>query len=133
SVSGIAVRARAGGPRSIPMASDPVEHERRTSAAPRRADGGGFLCPDDVLDAVVAGLAGCEETVLSETVCGGILDPNEVEAWVDRATRLLRFRVHAEELRSEVPVVADGLYRLLLQVSLAETATPEALVLRFLH
>lgn len=115
------------------MASDPVEHERRTSAAPRRADGGGFLCPDDVLDAVVAGLAGCEETVLSETVCGGILDPNEVEAWVDRATRLLRFRVHAEELRSEVPVVADGLYRLLLQVSLAETATPEALVLRFLH
>ena len=42
---------------------------------------------------VAAGAAGCDETVLSETVCGGILDPNEVVEWVDRTKRLLRFRV----------------------------------------
>ncbi len=35
------------------------------------ADGYAFVCPDDVLDEVVEGLAGCEGTVLSETVCGG--------------------------------------------------------------
>ena len=55
----------------------------------RKAGGGGvrvsgesFVCPDDVLEIVVEGLAGCDGTLLSETVCGGILDPNEVIAWV---------------------------------------------------
>ena len=104
------------------------------SAAPLRdASAPAFVCPEEVLDIVVRGLAGCEGTVLSETVCGGILDPTEVEAWVDRATRLLRFRVDPEELRSEVPAVADGLFQLLQQVILSASATPEALVLRFLH
>jgi serine O-acetyltransferase len=115
------------------MASDPIKQTLRAAEPLREADAFAFVCPDDVLDEVVDGLAGCEETILSETVCGGILDPNEVEAWVDRATRLLRFRVDPEELRSEIPVVADGLYRLLLQVSLSAPSTPEALVLRFLH
>ena len=114
------------------MASEPVQQKMRVTTPLRAAEGLAFVCPADVLDEVVDGLAGCEETVLSETVCGGILDPNEVEAWVDRATRLLRFRVDPEELRSEVPIVADGLFRLLLQVTLSETATPDALVLRFL-
>jgi len=77
-------------------------------------------------------LAGCEETVLSETVCGGILDPNEVVNWIDPTKRLLRFRVDPAELRSEVPSVADGLYKLLIQVELPEATTAEELTIRFI-
>ena len=91
-----------------------------------------FSCPEDVLEAAVEGLAGCEETALSETVCGGILDPNQVVAWVDPTKRLLRFRVDPAELRSEVPAVADGLYKLLVQVELPESVTPEDLTVRFI-
>ena len=91
-----------------------------------------FSCPEDVLEDAVEGLAGCEETVLSETVCGGILDPNQVVAWVDPTKRLLRFRVDPAELRSEVPAVADGLYKLLVQVELPESVTPEDLTVRFI-
>ena len=103
------------------MANDPSA--RVASASVRtieRGQGEGFVCPEDVLEAAVEGLAGCDETVLSETVCGGILDPNEVVEWVDRTKRLLRFRVDPAELRSEVPMVADGLYKLLVQVDLPE-------------
>ena len=111
------------------MANDPTP--RAASAKVRsietdRRDS--FSCPEDVLEAAVEGLAGCDETVLSETVCGGILDPNQVVEWVDRTKRLLRFRVDQAELRSEVPMVADGLYKLLEQVDLPEEG-PDAAVL----
>ena len=120
-------------PHQKPPQQKPAQPKIHAVVSSHAADQPAFAVPEAVLDEVVDGLAGCEETVLSETVCGGILDPNEVEVWVDRATRLLRFRVDPEELRDEVPAVADGLYRLLLQVTLASPATPEALVLRFLH
>jgi serine O-acetyltransferase len=84
-----------------------------------------FACPEEILAAAIEGLAGCDDTVLSETVCGGILDPNEVVDWIDRTKRLLRFRVDEAELRSEVPVVADGLYKLLLQVDLPSPQSAE--------
>jgi serine O-acetyltransferase len=90
-----------------------------------------FVCPADVLEEAVEGLAGCEESVLSETVCGGILDPNEVIVWLDRAARLLRFRVDPAELRSEVPVVAKGLYDLLIQVEIPEDTTAGELTTGF--
>ncbi len=114
------------------MASNPmVRSMRRAGAASARPPVEPFSCPDDVLEAAVEGLAGCEETVLSETVCGGILDPNQVVNWIDPTTRLLRFRVDPAELRSEVPSVADGLYKLLVQVELPEDATAEELTIRF--
>jgi serine O-acetyltransferase len=91
-----------------------------------------FSCPADILEAAVEGLAGCEETVLSETVCGGILDPNEAVSWVDSTERLLRFRVDPAELRSELPAVADALYQLLIQVELPEPASAEDLTARFI-
>jgi serine O-acetyltransferase len=96
--------------------------------------GEAFSCPENVIEAAVEGLAGCDETVLSETVCGGILDPNQVVSWVDRTKRLLRFRVDPAELRSEVPVVADGLYKLLEQVDLPEGGVSAAeLTVRFVE
>ena len=111
------------------MASNP----RSRTAAPtlrtiRNDATGSFSCPEDVLERAIEGLAGCDETVLSETVCGGILDPNLVTEWVDRAKRLLRFRVDPAELRSEVPGVAEGLFRLLEQVDLPEDG-PDAAAL----
>jgi serine O-acetyltransferase len=111
------------------MSSRPVGRvTRREDALASR----GFVCPAEVLEEAIEGLAGCEETVLSETVCGGILDPNEVTDWVDRTKRLLRFRVDPAELRSEVPGVAEGLYRLLEQVDLPEDGPDaEALVVHF--
>ncbi len=103
------------------MASNPTSRAATPSLRTIRNDPpGSFSCPEDVLEAAIEGLAGCDETVLSETVCGGILDPNLVVEWVDRTKRLLRFRVDPAELRSEVPVVADGLYKLLEQVDLPE-------------
>ncbi len=115
------------------MASNPMPRPMRRagSVASKTADEP-FSCPEDVLEAAVEGLAGCDETVLSETVCGGILDPNEVVNWIDPTKRLLRFRVDPAELRSEVPSVADGLYRLLIQVELPEPATAEELTIRFI-
>jgi serine O-acetyltransferase len=115
------------------MASNPLPRPmRRAGLASAATSGEPFSCPEDVLEAAVEGLAGCEETVLSETVCGGILDPNEVVSWIDPTKRLLRFRVDPAELRSEVPSVADGLYKLLVQVELPGPATAEELTVRFI-
>lgn len=113
------------------MASPAMPKTMRTAEAKRSNTSGSFVCPPDVLEEAVEGLAGCEESVLSETVCGGILDPNEVIVWLDRAARLLRFRVDPAELRSEVPVVADGLYDLLLQVEIPEDTTAAELTTAF--
>jgi serine O-acetyltransferase len=115
------------------MASNPMPRSmRRAGEASSVAGDEPFSCPEDVLEAAVEGLGGCEETVLSETVCGGILDPNEVVSWIDATKRLLRFRVDPAELRSEVPAVADGLYQLFRQVDLPEPATAEELTVRFI-
>jgi len=115
------------------MASNPMPRPmRRAGSASSPSGGEPFSCPEDVLEAAVEGLASCEETVLSETVCGGILDPNEVVRWVDPTKRLLRFRVDPAQLRSEVPAIADGLYKLLVQVELPESSTAEELTVRFI-
>ena len=78
----------------------------RTIRSSAKSAAARFSCPEDVLAAAIEGLAGCEETVLSETVCGGILDPTEVVEWVDRSKRLLRFRVDEAELRRNDMVAA---------------------------
>lgn len=118
------------------MASGPMPRSMRNSMRKTGVEStkpGGdasFVCPEDVLEAAIEGLAGCEDTVLSDTVCGGILDPNEVVDWIERTNRLLRFRVDEAELRSEVPIVAEGLYELLAQVELPEPHSAEELTVR---
>jgi serine O-acetyltransferase len=106
---------------------------RKAGAKSPSGDQDRFVCPEDVLEAAVEGLAGCEGTSLSQTVCGGIVDPAEVVAWVDRAKQLLRFRVDRAELRSEVPAIAEGLHALLSQVELPEGSDPETLTIRFVR
>lgn len=117
------------------MASDLQARTMRKAGKTSVSNAGdGFRCPDDVIEAAVEGLAGCDETVLSETVCGGILEPSEVEAWVDRTKRLIRFRVDPADLRSEVPAVADGLFKLLEQVELpADGLTSAELTIHFIQ
>jgi len=106
---------------------------RRARSGGSADAGASFRCPEEVLEAAIEGLAGCEGTVLSQTVCGGIVDPDEVVTWVDRAKQLLRFRVDRAELETEVPEIATGLHALLAQVGLPEPQTPEALTTRFVE
>ena len=112
---------------SNPVPRSLVRKEHDSAGQPGRQ---AFACPEEVLEAAIEGLADCDESVLSETVCGGILDPNEVVEWVDRTKRLLRFRVDEAELRSEVPMVADGLHKLLLQVALPTPESAEQITTR---
>jgi serine O-acetyltransferase len=116
------------------MASNPLPKRLRKAVAARSSNAtNAFVCPEPVLDAAIEGLAGCEGTALSQTVCGGIVEPAEVVAWVDRAKQLLRFRVDRAELRSEVPAIAAGLHDLLRQVDLPPPVTPEELTTRFIE
>ncbi|MCA9510644.1 MAG: serine O-acetyltransferase EpsC [Myxococcota bacterium] len=83
--------------------------------APVRAagdDGGGPYA------ATVEALASCDEDALSKAACGGLLDPNEVIEWAERAKRLVLFQRERGELRVEVPALADRLAAVLRQVTL---------------
>ena len=84
-------------------------------------------CAPEVIEEAVRGLSGCDESVLSQAVCRGIVDPQEVVDWVNRTERLLRFQFDRAELRSEIPVVARRLHRLLGEVDLPLSTTPEAI------
>jgi serine O-acetyltransferase len=64
-------------------------------------------------------------------VCRGILDPQEVVAWTDRTERLLRFQFDRSVLRSEIPVVAERLHALLVQVELPAGTTPASVTTDF--
>jgi len=91
----------------------------------------GWRCSADVVERSVEELAGCEQNPLSQAVCRGIIDPLGVTTWVDRTERLVRFQCDREELRVEVPAVAEGMCRLLAQVELPGNFTAEQLSERF--
>ena len=88
-------------------------------------------CPPEVIEEAVRGLSGCAEDALSQAACRGILDPQEVVDWVNRTERLLRFQFDRAELRSEIPVVADRLAALLVQVELSDERSPSSIVAEF--
>jgi serine O-acetyltransferase len=99
-------------------------------AQPPQPDHGG-ACAPEVIEAAVSGLSGCAEDALSLAVCRGILDPQEVVAWTDRTERLLRFQFDRSVLRSEIPVVAERLHALLVQVELPAGTTPASVTTDF--
>ena len=88
-------------------------------------------CPPEVLEDAIEGLSGCAEDALSQAACQGILDPAAVISWTDRTERLLRFRFDRSELRSEVPAVAEELRRLLCEVDLPDSSSPETVTADF--
>ncbi len=90
-----------------------------------------WTCPDEVVEAAVRELSGCAEDALSQAVCRGIVDPEEVVAWTDRTERLLRFQFDREELRREIPAVARMLRDLLVQVQVPANTSAEDIAQAF--
>jgi len=84
-----------------------------------------------IFETCVDALSRCGEDALSRAVCPGIVDPEDVVAWVARADRLLRFQSDRSALRAEVPTVAERLEPLLASVDLPPGATPRSLAMRF--
>jgi serine O-acetyltransferase len=79
----------------------------------------------------VEGLSGCTDNALSQAVCRGIVDPQEVVDWTNRTERLLRFQFDRAELRSEIPAVAQRLHALLVQLDLPLPNDPGAVTRAF--
>jgi serine O-acetyltransferase len=117
----------ASSPKAPPSSKRPSGSRARAkrAAAPRP--------PGEILDRVVEALSACGEDALSQAVCAGIIDPNEVVAWVDRADRMIRFESNRAALRSEVPVLAERLETLLGRVALPDGADASDLALRFVE
>jgi serine O-acetyltransferase len=88
---------------------------------------------DRIFDRTIEALARCGEDALSQAVCPGIVDPEDVVRWVDRADRLLRFQSELSSLRAEVPAVAERLEPLLEQVELSPGATACGIALGFVE
>jgi len=99
----------------------------RSVAAPTPAG----ECPPDLIEAAVEGLSGCTDNALSQAVCRGIVDPQEVVDWTNRTERLLRFQFDRAELRSEIPAVAQRLHALLVQLDLPLPNDPGAVTRAF--
>lgn len=87
---------------------------------------------DDAVAQAVEGLARCDGDSLSQALCAGIVDPQQVVDWIVRAERLVRFQSDRSELRAEVPAIAVHLQELLREVELPAGETAEALTERFL-
>ncbi|MDG2049747.1 MAG: hypothetical protein P8M78_06265 [Myxococcota bacterium] len=92
----------------------------------------GAFCPASVIESAVDGLSGCQDDVLSEAVCRGVVDPDHVVAWTDRTERLLRFQFDASVLRSEIPVVAQKLAALLTEAGVVGAQGIESIVTEFI-
>ena len=88
---------------------------------------------DRILERTIEALARCGEDALSRAVCPGIVDPEHVVDWVERADRLLRFQSELSSLRAEVPAIAERLEPLLEQVELSPAATAREIALRFVE
>jgi serine O-acetyltransferase len=115
-----------------PLGTTPETDRRaRVPGAPQADSQGG--CPPEAIEAAVRGLSGCSEDPLSQAVCRGIVDPQQVVAWTARTERLLRFQFDRSELRSEIPVVAAKLCELLAQVELPENTNPGAVAAEFIR
>lgn len=102
----------------------------RVTGAPQGGQPG--VCPPEVIEAAVRGLSGCSEDPLSQAVCRGIVDPEEVVAWTVRTERLLRFQFDRSELRSEIPAVAEKLTALLSQIELPAQVDAADLTVEFI-
>jgi serine O-acetyltransferase len=106
---------------------DPRRRAKRVRGSVARG-----VCAPEAVERAVLDLSGCKGDALSQAACRGIIDPQEVVAWVDRTERLLRFQFDREELRAEIPVVADCLCGLLEQVDLPVSTPPEQVTTDFI-
>jgi serine O-acetyltransferase len=98
-----------------------------------RADGARGTRTREIFARTIEALSACGEDALSQAVCPGILDPNQVQAWAERADRLIRFQSDRSVLRSEVPVVAERLETLLERLEMAPGTSARELTLSFVE
>ncbi len=84
----------------------------------RAAHSGGAGIDPQVFEDLIEALSGCNDDPHSQAVCRGVLDPDSVVRWTDQTQRLVRYKCDADELRSDLPDIADGLYHLLERVDL---------------
>jgi serine O-acetyltransferase len=82
---------------------------------------------------VVRALTECSDDALSQAACGGIIDPVEVIEWVQSAKRLLLYQRDGDAISVEVPLLDQGLRRLLAQVELPEGCNPDSLASGFIR
>jgi len=88
---------------------------------------------DSALDATIRALSERADDAFSKAVCAGLLDPDEVVAWVQRAKRVVLYQCDRSALRSEVPVLAERLQRLLRQVELPNGHRAEGVAVAFVR
>jgi serine O-acetyltransferase len=87
-----------------------------------------FEWPDDLLESTVEALSAPTDDALTRAARQGLLDPEEVWAWADRAQLLLLHRRDAWTLRSEIDALAGRLQQLLLDLPSGAVKPVDAVV-----
>jgi serine O-acetyltransferase len=106
---------------------------RSVEATSSEAAGRDAEADQAIFDRSIDALSRCGDDALSQAVCPGIIDPDEVVAWAARTDRLLRFQSDRSSLRSEVPTIAERLEPLLAKVDLPPGAKPRSIAMRFIE
>ncbi len=102
------------------------------SSDDQRAGSGGLDIDPRVYEDLVEALSGCNEDPHSQAVCRGVLDPDAVVRWTDQTQRLVRYKCDADELRSDLPDIAEGLHQLLERVDLPSNLDRTSATERFM-
>ncbi len=87
---------------------------------------------DDAIESTIAALSTASDDALSQATWEGIPDRDEVIEWTERAKSLLLAQRERSSLRSEVPVLAERLLRLLRSISLPAGIEAETVGARLL-
>jgi len=86
-----------------------------------------------VIERTILALSECADDALSKAVCEGVVDPNDVVEWVDRAKRLILYQRELSALRAELPALADRLAALIRRAPVESGFDAEAVSLRFVE
>jgi serine O-acetyltransferase len=113
------------------MSSGESPAQRRAAAQPAKSDPG--VSPGDFYEQIAKGLAECSEDALSQAACGGMIDPDQVIEWVERAVRLILYQRDRAALRSEVPVLGQRLRELVEAVDRDQDLEPQQVVEGFVQ
>jgi len=114
------------------------DEDGRAGRGGARSDAGARVaveqaCDPAILESLVDELSGCNEDVHSQAVCQGIIDPDGVVRWLDHTQRLVRFKCDEEELRVELPFIAQELHALLSSVDLPPHLDPKTATEEFMR
>jgi len=121
---------RAEGPERAGQGS-PGRRGPRPAGGATRPAGDGEDRRAALLEGAVRALSECADDALSKAACEGLLDPDEVVAWVGRATRLVLYQRDRSALRAELPTLVDRLTGLVRGAAAPGALDAEAVALGF--